>query len=86
MQHRMHSPQLRAATNEKQQMSTFAVAVNGGLPVSPADTTINAFHWILAQAQAVLQHIHHDLELTEDQHLETKRVTEQTQCKLDGLG
>ena len=54
----------------QRQELTSAVAVNGSLAVSAADAAINALHWVLAQSQAVFQYIHHDLELTEDQHLQ----------------
>ena len=54
----------------QRQELTSAVAVNGSLAVSAADAAINALHWVLAQPQAVFQYIHHDLELTEDQHLQ----------------
>ena len=59
----------------QRQELTSAVAVNGSLAVSAADAAINALHWVLAQPQAVLQYIHHDLELTEDQHLQYRLRT-----------
>ena len=51
---------------------TFAVAINSSLSVTAADTAINALHRVLAKPQAVLQDIHHDLELTEDQNLQAR--------------
>lgn len=51
---------------------TFAVAVNGSLSVSAADTAVNALHRVLAQPQAVLQDVHHDLELTKYQDLQDR--------------
>ena len=60
----------RETKASQRQKPTFAVAVNGSLAVSAADAAINALHWVLAQPQAIFQNVHHDLELTEDQHLQ----------------
>ena len=66
---------------EEDLMLTFAVAVNGGLAVPAADAAINAFHRVLAQLEAVLQHIHHDLELAEDQHLHSSSSSKNKKYK-----
>lgn len=51
-------------------MLTFAVSVNGSLAIPAADASVNALHRVVAQPEAVLKHIHHDLELAENQHLQ----------------
>ena len=48
---------------------TLAVAVDGCLAIPAADTAVDALHWVIPEPEAVLKHIHHDLELAEDQHL-----------------
>ena len=48
---------------------TCAEFVDGSLAVALADTAINPLQRELHQAQVVLQHVQHDLELAEDQHL-----------------
>ena len=48
---------------------TCAVAVDGGLAVALGDAAVDALQGEAAQAQVVLQHVQHDLELAEDQHL-----------------
>lgn len=48
---------------------TFAVAIDGGLAVALADAAIDALKGESGQAQIVLQHVQHDLELAEYQHL-----------------
>ena len=48
---------------------TCAVAVDGGLAVALGHAAVDALQGEPDQAQVVLQHIQHDLELAEDQHL-----------------
>ena len=51
------------------QRRTFGVAVDGVFAIALGDAAVDAFEWEAAQAQEVLQHVQHYLELAEYQHL-----------------
>jgi hypothetical protein len=58
-------------------MRTLAVAVDGGVTVALPDAAIDALKGEAGQAQEVFQHVQHDFELAEYEHLTAAMLYEE---------